>query len=435
MIEFIFKSFAGVVFFFIVFTTSAQLRVDTVGYGWAGTSVNTAVFRKNSVVTNGQYQYTAYYDETSHVVLAKRNVGSHSWQVKQTSLTGNTADAHNAISLIVDGNGYLHLAWNHHSQALQYCQSVAPGSLELTPMMSMTGSNEDHVTYPEFYTLNSGDLIFLYRDGLSGEGNLVVNRYSIAAKRWMRVHSNLIDGEHRRNPYWQAYVDSRETIHLSWVWREDWDASTNHDLCYAQSKDGGKTWQKSTGEKYTLPITTETAEYACVIPEKHELINQTSMSADSKGRPYIATYWREEDTDVPQYFIVYHDGKQWHRQQVSNRKTPFVLGGYNTKKIPIARPQLLLKENDGETQALLIYRDEEQGNRVSVLRGVPSKKKWEHLYLTKYSVGSWEPTYDTELWKKHNVLDLFVQHTEQNDGEVSVDIPAQPVLILRWGGW
>ncbi|HTJ50513.1 MAG TPA: hypothetical protein VL443_13725, partial [Cyclobacteriaceae bacterium] len=63
------------------------------------------------------------------------------------------------------------------------------------------------------------------------------------------------------------------------------------------------------------------------------------------------------------------------------------------------------------------------------------KKKWEHLYLTKYSVGSWEPTYDTELWKKHNVLDLFVQHTEQNDGEVSVDIPAQPVLILRWGGW
>ncbi|HEY8933758.1 MAG TPA: BNR-4 repeat-containing protein, partial [Cyclobacteriaceae bacterium] len=198
--------------------------------------------------------------------------------------------------------------------------------------------------------------------------------------------------------------------------------------------DGGKTWQKSTGEKYNLPITEETAEYACNIPEEHELINQTAMSADSKGRPYIATYWRPEGATVPQYFIVYYDGKQWHQQQVSNRKTPFVLGGYNTKKIPIARPQLLLKENNHEVQALLIYRDEEQGNRISVLRGVPSEKKWEHLYLTKFSVGSWEPTYDAELWKKHGILDLFVQHTKQGDGEKADNIPAQPVLILRWGG-
>ncbi|HEY8935260.1 MAG TPA: BNR repeat-containing protein, partial [Cyclobacteriaceae bacterium] len=283
MLDFIFRPFVAIAFFFVVFKTSAQLRIDTVGYGWAGTSINTVVFRKNSIVTNGHYQYIAYYDESGHVVLAKRNINSHSWQIKQTTLKGNVTDAHNAISLIVDGNGYLHIAWNHHSQALQYCQSIAPGSLELTPMMSMTGSNEDHVTYPEFYKTNSGDLIFLYRDGLSGEGNLVMNRYNIAAKQWTRVHSNLIDGEHERNAYWQACIDSNETIHLSWVWREDWDVATNHDVCYAQSKDGGKTWQKSTGEKYNLPITEETAEYACNIPEEHELINQTAMSADSKG--------------------------------------------------------------------------------------------------------------------------------------------------------
>ena len=33
--------------------------------------------------------------------------------------------------------------------------------------------------------------------------------------------------------------------------------------------------------------------YACRLPQNCELINQTSMSADAGGNPYIATYWRE----------------------------------------------------------------------------------------------------------------------------------------------
>jgi hypothetical protein len=69
----------------------------------------------------------------------------------------------------------------------------------------------------------------------------------------------------------------------TWVWRETWDVATNHDICYAKSVDGGKTWQKSGGEKYELPITAASAEYACRVPQKSELINQTSMCVDSKA--------------------------------------------------------------------------------------------------------------------------------------------------------
>ncbi|MGO8055575.1 BNR-4 repeat-containing protein, partial [Rhizobium leguminosarum] len=61
-----------------------------------------------------------------------------------------------------------------------------------------------------------------------------------------------------------------------------------HDICYARSKDGGKTWEKSSGEKYQSPITAANAEYALRIPQKSELINQTSMFADAQGNPYIA---------------------------------------------------------------------------------------------------------------------------------------------------
>ena len=79
-------------------------------------------------------------------------------------------------------------------------------------------------------------------------------------------------------------------------------------------------------------------EYACRIPQNAELINQTSMSTDAGGHPYIATYWRNPDSDVPQYRIVWHDGVNWHNRQVSERKTPFSLKGGGTKMIPMSRP-------------------------------------------------------------------------------------------------
>ena len=89
----------------------------------------------------------------------------------------------------------------------------------------------------------------------------------------------------------------------------DWHVETNHDLCYARSFDNGVTWYKANGKKYDLSIRLGNAEYACRIPQNSELINQTSMSADAGGHPYIASYWRDPDSDVPQYRIVWHDGR------------------------------------------------------------------------------------------------------------------------------
>ncbi|MDB5262593.1 MAG: neuraminidase, partial [Adhaeribacter sp.] len=283
----------------------------TVGLGWAQNAVNAAVFRKNSIVSQAGQQYTSYYDSAGYVVLARRALGAKKWEVKRTPYRGNVKDAHNAISIMADGDGYLHISWDHHNNQLRYSRSVAPGSLELTPKMAMTGQDEDRVTYPEFHRLPGGDLLFIYRDGGSGNGNLVLNRYNRQEKKWTRLHDVLIDGEGQRNAYWQAYVDQKGTIHVSWVWRESPDVASNHDLGYARSPDGGKSWQKSTGENYVLPIKEATAEYAVKIPVKSELINSTSMYADARGRPYIATYFRPAGSLVPQYHLVYHDGATW----------------------------------------------------------------------------------------------------------------------------
>ena len=221
-------------------------------------------------------------------------------------------------------------------------------------------------------------------------------------------------------------MDAQDVIHLSWVWRETWNVETNHDLCYAASRDGGQTWQRSDGTPYALPITLETAEVAWEVPQGSELINQTSMTADPQGHPCIATYWRAQGDSIPQYRLVRHDGRAWSAAQVGARRTPFSLSGGGTKSIPISRPQIV---TDGR-RTMLIYRDEERGSRVSLAqsRGL---RRWRVRDLTQDPVDAWEPSLDYERWKREGVLDLFVQRVGQGDGEKTVDLPPQTVRILE----
>ena len=194
---------------------------------------------------------------------------------------------------MVDGGGYIHVAFDHHDNKLNYCRSVRPGSLILNEPEPMIGLDEDLVTYPSFYRLPNGDLLFAYRSGSSGRGNLVMNYYSISESEWRRVHDVLIDGEDERSAYWQMYVDGNGTIHLSWVWRETWDVASNHDLCYARSDDGGVTWKRSSGCLIFYPLLLKMLNMLANTSRK-PLINQTGMSADRNGNPYISGYWRDE---------------------------------------------------------------------------------------------------------------------------------------------
>lgn len=262
-------------------------RLVEVGKGYSQTSVNTAIFRNSALVTHKGVQYISYYDAEGYLTLGKRKQGSGQWTLHRTQYKGNVKDAHNVISMMVDGEGYLHVAFDHHGQPLNYCRSVAPCSLELGEKEAMTGVDEENVTYPEFYRLSQGNLLFAYRSGASGQGNLVMNRYDTRTRTWSRVQDVLLDGEGERNAYWQLYVDGQGTIHLSWVWRETWHVETNHDLCYACSPDDGKTWYRTDGTRYELPIRQDNAEYACRIPQNSELINQTDQHDRRRKRTSV----------------------------------------------------------------------------------------------------------------------------------------------------
>lgn len=403
------------------------------GIGWAASSVNTVPFRRDPLVTGKGWQFIAYYDTLGHVVLGRRRNGKGAFELRRTAFRGKARDAHNVISIALDGKGHLHMAWDHHSGVLHYARSRSPLSLELDVIESMVGSLEARVTYPEFYHMPGGDLLFLYRNGASGNGTLVLDRYDAAAGKWRRMHDNLIDGEGKRNAYWQMAVDPKGTIHLSWVWRETPDVASNHDLCYARSVDGGTGWQRSDGSAYHMPIDAASAEYAMRIPQGSDLINQTSMCADAGGIPYIATYWRDAGDSVPQYRIVYHGANGWRSVTPFLRKTPFTLSGGGSRRIPISRPQVLASTKGGKTRLIMIYRDATSGSLPAVvmtpdiLRG-----NWSGFDFSDKSVGSWEPSYDAASWQRKGILSLFVQRTEQVNGETGSGTPGQMVQVLDW---
>jgi rhamnogalacturonyl hydrolase YesR len=408
------------------------------GDAFAGSSVNVLAGLQNTLFTEGNTQYAAFYASDATLVLARRTLGQDKWETVRTPYRGNVTDAHNTIAMAIDGDGYLHLAWDHHANALKYARSVAPGSLELGPPQAMTALREDSVTYPLFHRLPGGDLLFLYRDGRSGRGNLVLNRYTTNTRTWSQIHSNLIDGEDQRSAYPSVFVDRKGVLHLAWNWRDSADVATNHDLCYAKSADGGVTWTTTGGAPLTIPLKASNAEYALRIPTGRSLMNPPALSVDSAGRPLIANYWKPDGSDVPQYHLLRHDGQEWRVQQVTHRTAPFTLAGTNTKRPPISRSIITTRREWKKPQEVfLIYRDDERGGRA-VVAACPdieaTAPAWTITDLTADSLGAWEPSLDPVQTARLDQVHLLVQSVEQRDGNDSQSAPVPPSMIgsLIW---
>jgi hypothetical protein len=405
---------------------AAQLATheSEIGLGWSNNSVNTVIFRNSALTTFKNWQFTAYYNPEGKMVLAKRNLNSNQWQKVISPYSGNVKDAHNSISIAIDADGFLHVSWDQHDTRLRYAKGKTPFGLELSEEQSLTGIDEIKVTYPEFHNLPNEKLLFCYRSGASGRGNMILKLYDVKTQKWTSLQNNLIDGENQRSAYWQLCV-GKKGIYVSWVWRESWDVSTNHDICYAFSADGGQTWEKSTGEKYNLPITKNSAEIAWEVPKNSSLINQTAMTVDTKGNPYIASYW--DDNGVPQYKVVYLDNRKWNKIDTNFHSEPFVLGGGGTKRIPISRPEILVNKS----MLYLLFRYEERGNKITLASTNLEKKQWKLTDVTNYSVGQWEPNLDKELWNDKSKLHIFSQNVSQADGEGLADAEPQDVRVIE----
>ena len=98
----------------------------------------------------------------------------------------------------------------------------------LTQIKSMVGEREKRCTYPHFLHGKNGELVYIYRDGGSGNGSRLWNVYDEKTQAWRRlIESSVFSGKGERNAYYVGPVrDAKGTYHIVWVWRETPDCET-----------------------------------------------------------------------------------------------------------------------------------------------------------------------------------------------------------------
>ncbi len=392
-------------------------QTGTSDYGY-GNGINTIAFRNNSLYTVGNYQFTSYYNAAGYLVVARRDLTTNTWVgITTTGTADSIIDDHDVISFGIDGNGYMHLSWGmHQSSTMHYAISNASVLGTSFTNTSFTASPiagvGDNNTYPEFYNLANGDLLFAYRNGSSSSGNMMVTTYNAATKSWSGTVTLVLNGTSTdTNGYTNSLVVANDgSIKMSWVWREDYNFQTNHDIMYATSSTASlTTWKTITGSTQTCPITKSNASTAVVIAQNSSLMNQSSMTTDLSGNPVIATYWAPNLT-TRQYMLAWWDSttNAWRTSQISNRPTETKITDNSATRIrEVGRPIVVVDE-DGRT--IVVTRSNDTSNHVTAYYSNSKETgTWTQVQLTDTDSGRYEPTYDEVMWKKSGILSLYYE--------------------------
>lgn len=276
-------------------------------------------------------QFIAFYDAEQRMTVASRTLGeaAFSYQVLPTEVGW---DSHNYIAMAVDAQGHVHVSGNMHNVPLIYFRTTTPLDVgTLTAVPQMVGSNESSVTYPEFFVGPSGDLVFIYRDGGSGNGNHVFNAYDAETGSWRRLlDTPLTDGQGQRNAYPVGPVQGPDDEwHLVWVWRDTPDAATNHDLSYARTSNLVD-WTTGTGQPLNLPVTLGTSDIVDPVPAGQGMINNnTKVGFDAQNRP-VVVYHKYDGSGATQLYNARLENGAWVVHQTTDWDYRWDFGGNGT---------------------------------------------------------------------------------------------------------
>ncbi len=283
------------------------------------------------LLTRGRTQYVAFYDADRRMTVGKRHVNSTDWEfVTLPSKVG--WDSHNYITMALDRKGVLHVSGNMHGDPLVYFRADKPHDVgTLKKIEAMIGREGDRCTYPKFLKAPDNRLVYMYRDGGSGNGRRIFNVYDEESQSWSRlIDKPLLDGQGKMNAYPYGPIRDRHGVyHMCWVWRDTPDAATNHDLCYARSKDLVH-WETSTGQSLTLPITLASGEIVDPVPPGRGLLNSCiALGFDHRDRP-ILSYQKNDADNHTQIYNARHENGEWKIRQASDWAYHWDFGGRGT---------------------------------------------------------------------------------------------------------
>ena len=426
--------------------TLTPSSVVELGEAFAG-GVNTTIARRHGVVTRGQFQFTAFFESMTRIVFARRDLRDGSLQ--KGSIDGchfRADDDHNAINLGIDPAGYLHVAYDHHAQPLQYRTSARP--LDVTAWnepVPMTGRNEMRVTYPQFLMRPAdcddreglGELWFIYRDGCSGEGDVCLKCYDHETGRWADLAERFVKGTEQTpwtsNAYWDHPTFDRDgRLMLSWVWRLNaggppgWDGFYNQTYGFAASPDG-KRWFSSHGVELSLPMTPVNNEVIHALTPGVTIFNMAGAAADSQGRMHIVNCAADVPRGPVEYRHLWFDGNRWRWDCLSDRGKGFELYEPGT---PTSLPDILIDSHD---RVYVIFRGDAVAGQMVAQRLDPPdyEPPGETLVLWPDDLGGSDPIVDRIRWARDGVLSMYVQPCAPY-GSPPASHAATPARLVDW---
>ncbi len=336
--------FVCIIFTLAVSAEEIIVRKVPVALGLAAHPVNGG----DCLISDGEFQYIAFYDGDHQMTVGKRRLGETEWTfVKLPETVG--WDTHNTVVIFQDIDGYLHVTGNMHNHPLKYFRTQKPKDIHtFEAVHHWTGFKENRVCYPNLTQLRDGAILMMHRFGGSGNGMRILKQYDHKTQTWFGPNNPITNGM-ERTPTCNAYPigrlmeDNQGVLHFAWCWRETPDVETNFDICYAKSLNRGLTWQSWNGAPFELPITPETAEVVDPIPQRSGLINGGSLIVDDDGRPYIG-YTKHDSQQKNQLFVATPGQTQWHVVQITDWDYRIHFEGRGSIPIGPSRPSVGWKD-------------------------------------------------------------------------------------------
>ncbi|KAF8866422.1 hypothetical protein BDZ45DRAFT_667700 [Acephala macrosclerotiorum] len=429
--------------------------------------INACSFQQNALTTVNGWQYAVFYTEAYGtggqdgkclVNLARRNVlaegerRSTEWSTfKFEDYLQNMDDGHNTISIgVCEGDGTIHLAFDHHCDELRYrisdqnmvhdpskypwdasnfskTQNFLPG---IPPNDLMK-----EVSYPRFVSVEN-DLLLTYRIGQAGSGSDILYRYSSSTHEYTYLGQQLTGISN--NPYINGIDYRLSRLHISWCYRNfitfpnsarenahkqqagPNGPENNFDLNYAFSDDLGQTWRNSAcrlladlrgwkdgSVENTIKPGAEGAR-VFEIPMHSGILNQESQAADWDGGFWVLNREKVSGTET---WIVY-------RRNVNGQWTKIFLQSSSPPTETGARGSLCV-DRESNVYAIL------PGNTDSSLAIMQARKehnyaKFEQVWLGHGFDG--EPLVDVQRLENSDNLSVFIGTSKEEDGTGSVAV-------------
>lgn len=314
---------------------------------FAGANVAAGRYNWNSrgIWSNETWQIGAYLDSTETPIAWRRPVGSYDRSDREyidlSTIPSEPFgvfedDSHNIFDIAIDRNDNVIIFANHHNDPVNWvywdASQVSPDFTDPDQWTvggtMVDAGTEDLCTYfPFVYEPVSDRLLLFHSNGVgAGNSSRYINLWDPDTLTWSRV-GHFFDGE-STSPTETAYphfaLRDDGMIGCFFTWHE-WGevADSDHDICYAQSPDGGITWERIDGTNYTLPIRFNTGDNheADVI---YPVVTGTSMkhgggaAFDINGNPWFMLLGENQVR-----WIIRWNGNSWIKTDMPSQYSGF----------------------------------------------------------------------------------------------------------------